>query len=58
MPNGDNTTYNKEWCNERHDDIKSDLKDMQGRLRALELRIYAIIAVLQALGIGIGKLLS
>lgn len=65
MPNGHSETYNREWCDERHERSREALGKLEGRmdgyevrLRAMELRLYAIIALLQAAGIGLGKLLS
>lgn len=65
MPNGHTDTYNREWCDERHerskerqDKAETRLDAYEVRLRNMEVRLYTIIALLQAAGIGLGKLLS
>jgi hypothetical protein len=65
MPNGHNEAYNREWCDERHDHLEGRLDKselcidrMEGRLRTLEIRLYALVTLLSIGGGTIGRLLG
>ena len=42
MPNGNDTGYHKEWCDERHDRIDTGLERITERLDKYENRLCAI----------------
>jgi len=45
--------YLKEWCDERHRKIDEEFRDVWGKMKGLENKLWSILVML-AINIGIG----
>jgi prefoldin subunit 5 len=54
MPNGHADQYIREWCDERHERLDTEVREMRQKIDKLTARVTAVVAI----GTAVGTILS